>query len=88
MGANRLDLETARALAGREFLGRHHVVAVGLSDAEWPTLVFFLEKTSRLAELLIDSWARQRGLPIDIEVVGSIAPASQTREPRTNAFED
>ena len=61
-----------RQEAETRFLGRDHVVGVGLAQEG---LVFLLDLPSPSVELQITRWAQQRGVSFTFRVVPSLRPA-------------
>lgn len=71
--SNLAELEAWRYRAERRFLGRLHVVGVGIADDHTaPHLAFLLDGDSPEAADAIRSWARRAGVAFDIEVSGPI----------------
>jgi hypothetical protein len=68
------DIESVKRLAEKKFLGRYHVIGVGITGKKADRLVFFLERPSKQSQAQIDSWAHSIGIPFEIVVVGKIRP--------------
>jgi len=68
------DIESVKRLAERKFLGRLHVVGIGITDEEGYGLVFLLENASKQSQAEISNWASRIGIPVEIQVVGRIRP--------------
>jgi hypothetical protein len=70
-----MDLESLKRTAEGEFLGRSHVVGIGVKGGKTSGLVFLLDEPSTQSENTIRGWAQGVGIAIEIKVVGRIRPA-------------
>jgi hypothetical protein len=75
------DTGEIRKLAEKNFLGRLHVIGVGITGKKGDRLVFLLEKASDQSQAEIRSWANSIGVPFDLMVVGKIMPSKMTTQP-------
>lgn len=73
------DIEELRKLAEKRFLGRSHVVGVGIGREKAERLVFLLRTASGRSEAEIRRWARRSGVEVEIKVVGEIRPLNAAR---------
>jgi hypothetical protein len=69
------NFEFIKRCAEKRFLGRGHVIGVGIAGKKVNRLVFLLESSSEQSQIQIERWARTTGIPFEILVVGKTDPA-------------